>query len=74
MRIANKDYIEELLFNRRDIKSYDIAKSSGIPYVSITQYRSGTRNYTGMNLDYAIELSNAYQKLKGDGNIDSNRK
>lgn len=62
--LANREHIEELLFNRKDIKSIDIARETNIPYVSIAKYRNGERNYTGINLDYAIKLTKAYKKLK----------
>lgn len=62
--LANREHIEELLFNRNDIQSVDIARETKIAYVTIAKYRTKERDYMGINLDYAIKLTDAYKKLK----------
>lgn len=64
MTIADRRKIEELLFGRLDIASVDIAKTTGIPYISIAKYRTGERSYLGINLETSIKLTKAYEQLK----------
>lgn len=61
-RIADLNKIEELLFNSEHIMSRAIADNTGIHYQSIAKWRNGERNYRAMNIDFAVDLTNFYDK------------
>lgn len=63
--IANRTKIEDLLFEQKGITTHQIAEVTEIPYSTVSKWRNGNRNYTIINLDYAIRLTVAYDKLVG---------
>lgn len=61
-RVAELDKIENLLFNSEQINTITIADDTGIHYQTIYKYRNRSLDYLNMNLDFAIRLTEYYDK------------